>query len=568
MQRIKRKNIIKLLTIAIMLILGIFSCSDNPVDPPGDKTAPQVSSVSPLENSSNISVNTTITANFSEKISPSSVTITSFSLDNAVSGSVSLTDSVAIFTPSSPLGYNQTYTVTLTTAITDLAGNHLASNYTFSFTTEEDPALLPPAVVSVSPSNNGTLSNPAQSVQISFSKAIDTTTINSTNISFNNGITGVLSYDAGTKTVTFVPDTFYIFDTSYTVTVTTGIKDTMNLNMISNFTSTFFTQSGKPNILIYAPSDSSIISDFTDVSILGSHPVKLDSVNYYFNGSFIGQDTSNNFTFSLDASGSAIASENSLYAVGYSATADTGYSDTLTLFYEWMEVWSEGNDGLPPTVNDLRKMFARSTDSTLELRYQYGYDWSTAYLDTSCLVIHNCGNGPDTNFCSDTAIDLAIYLDADLNQQTGVQDGAGQQLNDIGAEYRVIIGFHGGDDAFARYNSSLPDSLRWETQFDTTGFTVHSVPQDTNIMEIGIRWEDMNFPAGVNIVNANAAFLDYCDPNNFIVDFMPDRSTNTHVTIFRENKYLGVPSLPKRKPVYNRASQSLKRYSTYTNPFN
>ena len=40
-----------------------------------------------------------------------------------------------IFTPSSSLAGEKTYTATLTTGIYDRAGNHLAQNYTWTFTT-------------------------------------------------------------------------------------------------------------------------------------------------------------------------------------------------------------------------------------------------------------------------------------------------------------------------------------------------------------------------------------------------------------------------------------------------
>ena len=42
---------------------------------------------------------------------------------------------IATFTPSAPLADNTTYTATLTTAITDVAGNALAADHVWTFTT-------------------------------------------------------------------------------------------------------------------------------------------------------------------------------------------------------------------------------------------------------------------------------------------------------------------------------------------------------------------------------------------------------------------------------------------------
>jgi hypothetical protein len=55
-----------------------------------------------------------------------------------VSGSVSYDSgtNTATFTPSANLLYETTYTATLSTTITDVAGNPLASTYSWSFTTE------------------------------------------------------------------------------------------------------------------------------------------------------------------------------------------------------------------------------------------------------------------------------------------------------------------------------------------------------------------------------------------------------------------------------------------------
>src|SRR5690606_26919079 len=62
--------------------------------------------------------------------------------DGAVSGNVSLAGSQVTFTPASRLDYNSEYTVILTGGtggIQDLAGNLLAANYSWSFTTADEP---------------------------------------------------------------------------------------------------------------------------------------------------------------------------------------------------------------------------------------------------------------------------------------------------------------------------------------------------------------------------------------------------------------------------------------------
>jgi len=104
-----------------------------------DATAPSVSSTSPVADATNIVVGAVITATFSEAMDTSTITTGSFTLDS-VSGSVSYDNgtNTATFTPDASLSYSTTYTATLSTAITDAAGNPLASAYSWSFTTEPE----------------------------------------------------------------------------------------------------------------------------------------------------------------------------------------------------------------------------------------------------------------------------------------------------------------------------------------------------------------------------------------------------------------------------------------------
>jgi len=112
-----------------------------------DATPPTVSSVSPVADATGVVVDTAITATFSEAMDAATITTGSFTLDS-VSGSVSYNSGTytATFTPDVNLSYSTTYTATLSTAITDVAGNPLASAYSWSFTT----ASAPPGVVIVS----------------------------------------------------------------------------------------------------------------------------------------------------------------------------------------------------------------------------------------------------------------------------------------------------------------------------------------------------------------------------------------------------------------------------------
>lgn len=99
-----------------------------------DTTKPTVSQTSPANGVTGVAVNSAISVTFSEAIDPSTVTTSTFQVAG-VTGPVSVNGTTATFTPSSNLGYNTPYTVTLTTGVKDTAGNTMAANYTWSFTT-------------------------------------------------------------------------------------------------------------------------------------------------------------------------------------------------------------------------------------------------------------------------------------------------------------------------------------------------------------------------------------------------------------------------------------------------
>ncbi len=82
------------------------------------------------------------------------------------------------FTPSSNLAYSTTYTGTITTGVRDLAGNAMAANYIWSFTTGAAPDTTPPTVTAVSPGIGATDVPITSTLTATFSEAMDASTIN------------------------------------------------------------------------------------------------------------------------------------------------------------------------------------------------------------------------------------------------------------------------------------------------------------------------------------------------------------------------------------------------------
>src|SRR3972149_3432161 len=118
-----------------------------------DVEPPEIESSTPSSEveATDVPVTSVVTVKFKEKMAPSTINDSTFTLNDdvtTVSGSV-VYDAVtpkAIFLPSDNLSYSTTYTATLTTDIADMAGNKMLSTYSWSFTTEDPPPSdTPPA---------------------------------------------------------------------------------------------------------------------------------------------------------------------------------------------------------------------------------------------------------------------------------------------------------------------------------------------------------------------------------------------------------------------------------------
>ena len=107
-----------------------------------DIIPPTVTIVSPLSGATGVTTDANIIANFSEAVNGSTVTPTTFQLrdagNNLVPATVNTLSGQITLDPTSALTASTVYTATITggaSGVKDLAGNALAANYTWSFTT-------------------------------------------------------------------------------------------------------------------------------------------------------------------------------------------------------------------------------------------------------------------------------------------------------------------------------------------------------------------------------------------------------------------------------------------------
>jgi len=100
---------------------------------------------------------------------------------------------------------------------------------------------LPPALLSVSPTNSASGVDVSTSISATFSEAMDASTINAKTFTVANGVTGAITYDASAHKATFVPSGTLNFSTTYQVTLSGEIKDSEGEPLAGPYSWTFTT---------------------------------------------------------------------------------------------------------------------------------------------------------------------------------------------------------------------------------------------------------------------------------------------------------------------------------------
>ena len=153
-----------------------------------DTTAPTVSFTVPANSATGVPINQTINATFSEAMDPLTINTASLLLrgpgTTAVTGIVAydVPSKIATFKPVSNLAPNTVYTATITTAVRDLAGNALGANFVWSFTTGVSADTTAPTVSFTVPANAATAVPINQTINATFSEAMDPLTINTASL--------------------------------------------------------------------------------------------------------------------------------------------------------------------------------------------------------------------------------------------------------------------------------------------------------------------------------------------------------------------------------------------------
>ena len=245
-----------------------------------DTTPPTVSSTSPASSATGVGVSSAISATFSEDMNSSTITTSTFTLSSSsgssVSGTVSYSNKVATFTPSSSLSYSTTYTATITTGVKDAGGNAMSSNYTWSFTTGSAPDTTSPtgSVSGASYTNSSTVTltlSATDNVGVTGYYVSDSSTTPSTSASGWTSVTSTTSYSATVS--------YSLSSGEGSKTIYAWYKDAAgNVSSTANATITYDTT--VPTVTISSPTSSSTYTATTStITLSGSASDSSSGIN-------------------------------------------------------------------------------------------------------------------------------------------------------------------------------------------------------------------------------------------------------------------------------------------------
>ena len=238
-----------------------------------DTTPPQITLISPINGATGIAVDSVIKISFDEPMDANTLNSTNIALTDmsgtVVNTTMTLIGQTLTITPDSSLAYEGSYTLSISTGISDVSGNNMQKSISVSFTTSAKPDTsdtTPPSINSVSPSENSMNVAKDTTVVVQFSETINADSalsawslVDATNTVVNGSIS------VSGSQLTFTPTTALNPQMTYTATVNTDLTDSAGNKLASAKSWSFTTvadQLDKPVSLSDASMSSSSFYNF------------------------------------------------------------------------------------------------------------------------------------------------------------------------------------------------------------------------------------------------------------------------------------------------------------------
>lgn len=296
---------------------------------------PVVSTTTPLDGARNVLTSQALTATFSERMDPTTLTAATFIVRQgsaAIAGVVSYDapTRVATFRPTSALGASLVYTATISAGATSAAGTNLAAPYSWSFTTVIDSGA--PLVSLTTPLNAASNVGLNPRVSAVFDQAMDPSTLTANTFTVRQGsasVAGTVSYQPASRTVTFLPATPLGAALQYTASLSTSVTSASGRALTAAHSWSFTT----------APADAPPVISSTTPGDAALNVLASQRVRATFNQAMDASTLSTLGTFTLRAGANSVTGLVTYDAASHTATfapaaplgASTLYTATISV---------------------------------------------------------------------------------------------------------------------------------------------------------------------------------------------------------------------------------------------
>jgi len=179
-----------------------------------------VSSTVPVDGATGVPIGNKLTVTFSEEMNPATINTTTFTvqktgppLGTKIGGVITYSGLVAVFDPDVNLDPSTEYTATITTGAKNLAGNPLADDYSWSFTTGATIDTTKPRVTLTVPVDTAPAVATNTKITATFTEDMNPLTFTGTTFTVVNttaggtDVDGNVTYAVAARTATFTPTT-------------------------------------------------------------------------------------------------------------------------------------------------------------------------------------------------------------------------------------------------------------------------------------------------------------------------------------------------------------------------
>ncbi|MEA5502813.1 DUF4082 domain-containing protein [Halotia wernerae UHCC 0503] len=379
-----------------------------------DTTPPTVTSKTPANADTNVNTVTSVTATFSEPIDPATINSSTFELrsqgNTLIAATVTYDQAslTATLTPSSPLATSTTYNATVKGGVTDprvkdMAGNALAANSTWSFTTTSTPPAQSIWNSSTTPANPSINDPGAVELGVKFQSDI------------NGFITGIRFYKGSGNTGTHIGNLWSINGTKL-ATATFSNETALGWQQVSF------------NTPVAITANTTYVASY-----------HTETGNYAADGGFFASSGVDNPP--LHALRDGVSGGNGVYKYG----ATSFPNNTFQSSNYWVDVVfasSTGPDTTPPTVTTKSPNSGAtgvSTGTSVTATFSEAMDSATINTNTfelrnssnalvSAPVSYNTANRTATLTPSSSLANSTTYTATVKGGSTGVKDLAGNAL--------------------------------------------------------------------------------------------------------------------------------------------